>query len=221
MKGSGRALAVLPAWLAAASCGAIVGIDDVPVPVGDSGIEPTAPTAERDARGDVLDIDIATEEARSEGPDGDGSDASTPDGTSAAPADSSDSDSSTGDGGRDAQSGDGAAARDAGEAAAMDSSACSAQWNTYDDGCNACGIAHCCDELATCEAPDDAGVDKAGRTHCPALLYCIAGYTGTLPPMHGDPLCKMDDHYLPSEESNADRAIACVRSNCPVACNGL
>ena len=219
MKCSGSALAVLPALLAAASCGAIVGIGEVPVPRGDSGIEATAPMAERDAKGDVLGIDVVTEEARSEDPVGDDGGATSHDAASDGPADRGGSDSSIGDGGRDSQPGDGAML-DVGEAT-VDSSACSAQWNKYDDGCNACGIAHCCDELATCDAPDDAGVDNAGRTHCAALLFCIAGYTGTLPPMHGDPLCKMDDHYLPSEESNADRAIACVRSSCPVACNGL
>ena len=219
MKGSGSVLVVLPALLAAASCGAIVGIDDVPVPLGDSGVEATAPVAKGDARGDVMDVDVATEDVRSVGPGGDGSGATSRDGASAGPTDNGGSDSSTGDGDRDSQGGDGAAL-DVGQAT-VDSSACAAQWNTYDDGCNACGIAHCCAELATCEAPDDAGVNSAGRTHCAALLFCIAGYTGTLPPMHGDPLCKMDDHYLPSEESNADGAIACVRSSCPVACNGL
>ena len=219
MKGSGRALVVLPTWLAAASCGAIVGIDEVPVPLGDSGIEAAVPVSERDARGDVMGTDVATEDVRSAGRGGDGSGGTSHDGTSVGPADNGGSDSSIGDGARDSEGGD-SAALDAGEPT-VDSSACSAQWNTYDNGCNACGIAHCCDELATCEAPDDAGVNSAGRTHCAALLFCIAGYTGTLPPMHGNPLCKMDDHYLPSEESNADRAIECVRSSCPVACNGL
>jgi hypothetical protein len=219
MKGSGRALVVLPTLLAAAACGTIVGIDEVPVPLGDSGVEATAPVAERDARGDVMGVDVATEDVRGVGPGGDGSGATSHDGTSAGPTDNGGSDSSTGEGGRDSQGGDSAALDDG--AATVDSSACSAQWNMYDDGCNACGIAHCCAELATCEAPDDAGVNSAGRTHCAALLFCIAGYTGTLPAMHGDPLCKMDDHYLPSEESNANRAVECVRSSCPVACSGL
>jgi hypothetical protein len=219
MHASRIALVALPALLAAASCGAIVGIDDVPVPLGDSGIEATAPMAGGGARGDVTGIDVATEDVRSMGPGGDSRAATSHDATSGSPPDSGGSDSSTEEGGRDSQGAD-SAALDVAEAT-VDSSACSAQWNTYDDGCNACGIAHCCAELATCEAPDDAGVNSAGRTHCTALLYCIAGYTGTLPPMHGDPLCKVDDHYLPSEESDADLAIACVRSSCPSACSGL
>ncbi len=192
-----------------AACGELVGIGDVPIPA-DSGLDAAAPT-DATASGDSgVDSAGATRDAPSDtgpGGEGPGGEGSIDDASSAAV-----------DG--DSGSAIAEAAVEASTEAGGDAAACTATWDTYDADCNTCGIAMCCAQLATCEVVDDAGLDR-GMSRCAALVYCITGYTGTVPPMSGDGLCKMDDQYSPSELSEEDAALSCVRTQCSVYCPGL
>jgi predicted small lipoprotein YifL len=202
---------VLHLLVTLAACGELVGIGDVPTPA-DGSADAAAPEDATDSTDNsALDAAGAPRGAPSdtgpggEGPDGDGS---TDDVSSAAV-----------DGGSGTPITE-AAAPEVSTEAVGDAAACTATWDPYDSDCNTCGIAMCCAQLATCEVVDDAGLDR-GMSRCATLVYCIAGYTGTVPPMSGDGLCKMDDQYSPSELADEDAALSCIRTQCSASCPGL
>ncbi len=185
--------------LATVACGQIVGIDDVPTPV-DGGVA----SSPKDASGMDSNVRDATEAS------GDASildafgDQRSPGDLTSVPDDAAME----------------STAPDAGDTGGVDGAACAATWFIYGQTCDECGKAHCCPELAACEVVDDAGLDQ-GRSRCAALIYCIMGYTGTLPPGTGDTNCKNDGKYSPSELANEDAALSCIRASCSVECKGL
>jgi hypothetical protein len=190
---------LLVAIAACVACGELVGIRDVPIPA-DAGMDvPTSADARGSTDGDDLDsgdagLDGASPEGAVEaGPGGDGS-------------------SAPGDAAPDSEGPD-VGVVEASVDAGFDAAACAATWNTEVAACNSCGIVQCCGELATCEA---VGM---GPNRCAGLLACVVGYTGS--PMTGDQRCEADEPYTSSEIANAEAALSCIRSNCPVDCEGL
>jgi hypothetical protein len=194
----------VPTWLlavtaACVACGELVGIHDVPTPA-DGGID--APASE-DARGSTDRDDLDSGDANLDGASHEGAGEEAPDG---------DGSSAPGDGAPDSGGPDVGAA-EASVEAGFDAAACAATWNTEVAACNSCGIMQCCGELATCES---VGM---GPNRCAGLLACVVGYTGS--PMTGDQRCEADEPYTSSEIANAEAALSCIRSDCPMDCEGL
>lgn len=192
-----------PAWLlvavaACVACGELVGIHEVPIPA-DAGMDAPAP---EDARGSTDHQDLDSGDANLDGTSHEGSSEEGPDADGA---------SAPGDGAADSAGPD-VGVVEASVDAGVDA-ACAATWNTYVAACNSCGIMQCCGELATCEA---VGM---GPNRCAELVECVASYTGA--PMSGDERCEADEAYTSSEIANAEAALSCIRTNCPVDCTGL
>ena len=189
--------------LTTVACGELIGIRDVPIPE-DGGADATTPD---DARASSSGDDRDTGPASDDGP---ARDAPVDEGPGA------DGPSVTLDGAMESAVPE--ASPEAGADAGVDAG-CGATWYTYNlPKCNACGIANCCGQLATCEALDSTGL-HSGRSHCGALLYCITGYTGS---PNGEQTCEQDDPtYSTSDVANVDAALSCIRASCPTECSML
>jgi hypothetical protein len=191
-----RASLLVPIF-AMLACGQIVGIQDVPTPIGrtDAGSTGDASDATDGDASDAARDDMADDTS--------GDDRSLPD-VSSVPVETGAADSMV----------PGEASVDAAVDAAP---VCAATWNTVNTNCNSCGVANCCATLGSCQARDDAGLSR-----CAELVDCITGYTGS-PPGLGEMDCTQDQKSTSSEIAAADAVLLCVRTACGGSgpCHGL
>ncbi len=83
--------------------------------------------------------------------------------------------------------------------------------------CDTCVQANCCTAAATCDVPDDTGLNDAGLTSCEQLVSCVSDLCadgGSLSDCEGT--CNLT--YAQSVQTSANDLLTCTSMNCQAQC---
>jgi hypothetical protein len=107
-------------------------------------------------------------------------------------------------------------ADDGSDTGAVEAASCGA-FTTGSPTCDACIQQSCCGPAATCDVPDDTGLDDAGLTGCEQLVSCVSDFCadgGSLSDCEGT----CDPIYSNSVQMSAHDLLTCATTNCQAEC---